>query len=71
MNTGNPRWCQPADVPARRWLLLFDDPDRGVAVYADEAEARAAWEQAQAAWNCYLFAAAPRAALTPTEDRNG
>lgn len=51
-----PRYCQPGDQPARVWLLMFEDPDRGISTYTDEEEARAAFAQADVSWNCYLFA---------------
>jgi hypothetical protein len=54
-------WCQPGDVPERQWLLLFEDADRReLTIFTDEAEARAAFEQANVAWNCYLFVTAER-----------
>lgn len=59
------QWCQPGDDAARRWVLLFEDPDRGLSVFDSEREARAAFEQANASWNCYLLAAAPALATPP------
>ena len=53
-------WCQPGDVPGRKWMLVFEDADRGVMLFDDEDEARKAFEQANESWDCYLFAAAPR-----------
>lgn len=38
-------WCQPMDCgkhTPRKFLLYFEDADRGIAVFDDEAEARAA-----------------------------
>jgi hypothetical protein len=53
-------WCQPMDCgkhTPRKFLLYFEDPDHGNAVFDNEAEARAAFERATVAWNCYLFGA--------------
>lgn len=51
----------------RKFLLYFDDPDRGMAVFTDENEAREAFSKANTAWNCYLFGAMPLASRTPAE----
>lgn len=56
-------WCQPSDrgkPTPRRFMIYFDDPDHGIMVFEDEAEAWAAFEQKNTAWNCYLFGALPR-----------
>jgi hypothetical protein len=55
-------WCQPMDCgkhTPRKFLLYFEDADRGIAVFDDEEEARTAFEKANTAWNCYLFGALP------------
>lgn len=58
-------YCQPTrdGVPQPRvWMIQFEDPDRGNAVFTGpgaEAEARAMWAKVEPAWNCYLFATAP------------
>jgi len=60
-------WCQPGDQPKRHWLVKFEDTDKGEAVFTDEAEAREFFDRADGGgWNCWLFAAVPRAALTPS-----
>lgn len=53
-------WCQPADQPKRQFLVLFDDPQMDLAVFTDEAEARAYWEKANLNWTCYLMGTLPR-----------
>lgn len=55
-------WCQPMDCgkhTSRKFIVRFDDAERGEAVFDDEAEARAFWEKANQNWNCYLFGALP------------
>lgn len=55
-------WCQPKDCgkpTPRKFMLLFDDPDHSTMYFDDEAEARAAFERKDTAWNCYLFGAMP------------
>lgn len=62
--TGGEAWCQPMDCgehTPRKFLLYFEDADRGIAVFDNEVEARAAFEKANTAWNCYLFGALPLA----------
>lgn len=47
--------------PSKRkpvWMLRFEDQDKGVNVYHDEAEAHAAFQQATLNWNCTLFVTA-------------
>lgn len=66
-------WCQPMDNgkhTPRKFLLYFDDPDRGMAVFTDETEAREAFSKANTAWNCYLFGALPLAARSPAEQED-
>lgn len=65
--TGVGQWCAPgpASEQTRKWLLMFDDRDRGLNVYEDEAEARRAFAMAEGrGWNCHLFAHAPRGLTT-------
>ena len=51
----------PAAQQKQRWLLVFDDADRGSALYEDEAQARDGFARAEAlGWNCYLWQLAPR-----------
>jgi hypothetical protein len=55
-------WCQPMDKgehTPRKFLLYFEDADRGIAVFDNEEEAREAFAKANTAWNCYLFGAMP------------
>lgn len=53
-------WCQPAAQPKRQFLVLFDDPQMELAVFDDEAEARAYWEKSNINWTCYLMGTMPR-----------
>ena len=39
----------------RRWLLKFNDPDKGFAFFDNEAEAMRAWDRAKDTWTCTLF----------------
>jgi hypothetical protein len=56
-------WCHPRDHDKQTWVLIFEDEERPRAVYYDEAEARAAFDRAEAmGWNCNLFASVRRAA---------
>lgn len=58
-------WCQPGDTDrARVWMVFFEDPDKGLCVFDNEAEAREFWARATLSWNCYLFQAAPVDATT-------
>jgi hypothetical protein len=61
-------WCQPMDCgkhTPRKFMIYFDDPDHGIMVFDNEANARAAFERKNTAWNCYLFGSLPLLA-TPT-----
>lgn len=61
-------WCQPMDNgkhSPRKFLLYFEDADRGIAVFDTEAEAREAFTKANVSWNCYLFGALPLATPQP------
>jgi len=56
-------WCQPTDCgkpTPRKFMIYFDDPEHGIMVFDDEAEARATFEAKNTAWNCYLFGTLPR-----------
>lgn len=51
----------PAAQQRQRWLLVFDDADRGSALYEDEDQARDAFALAEATgWSCYLWQLAHR-----------
>lgn len=53
--------CAPADQQHRKYMLNFDDDDKGVALYDDEALAREAFARAESmGWNCYLWTLVPR-----------
>lgn len=54
------KWCQPGDMQDKRYFLVrFDDPDRGDAVFTDEDEARQFYGRATISWNCWLFGTLP------------
>jgi hypothetical protein len=56
-------WCQPTDCgkpTPRKFMIYFDDPDHGIMIFDDEAEARAAFKAKNTAWSCYLFGTLPR-----------
>lgn len=53
-------WCQPGDQQRRQFVVLFDDPDKAMAVFDNEADARDFWEKASIDWNCHLLGALPR-----------
>lgn len=58
-------WCQPRDcgkIMPRKFIVVYEDAEAGIAVFDDEAEARAHFERASLQWNCYLFGALPNAA---------
>ena len=57
---GQFEWCHPGDDQRRRWLLVFDDADRGNCVFYDEDEAHEAFARADTNWNCHLFESAAR-----------
>lgn len=64
-NTGVGDWCAPGPAAEqhRRWMLVFEDADRGPLVFDDEAEARMMFHRAEGGgWNCHLFQTAPRVA---------
>ncbi len=58
-------WCQPGNMPKRQFVVFFDDPDQGIAVFDDEDEARTFWEKANMAWSCYLLGTLPRDRTAP------
>lgn len=51
------KFCAPRDQQnGPRWMITFDDADRGVGVYDTEDEAREAWWRASTmGWNCRLW----------------
>jgi hypothetical protein len=56
-------WCQPMDCgkhTPRKFIVRFEDADRGDAVFDNENEAREFFERADTNWNCYLFGSLPR-----------
>jgi len=68
--TGVGNWCAPgpASEQDRKWLLMFEDRDRGCCTYTDAAEAYRAFCKAEAmGWNCHLFAHVPRDPARYTE----
>lgn len=58
-------WCQPSDQPKRQFIVLFDDPQMGIAVFDDETEAREYWQKATIDWSCYLLGTLARAPVAP------
>lgn len=60
MNDYQEIWCQPRQSLKRQFVVFFDDPDQGIAVFDDEDEARTFWEKANMAWSCYLLGTLPR-----------
>jgi hypothetical protein len=55
------RWCHPGDRQEQRWLLMFDDKDRGYNVYEAESDAIRDFNRAEGlGWNCHLFTSVPR-----------
>ena len=53
-------WCHPGDDQRQRWILMFEDYDKGYAVYYDEDEAFEAFQRAELNWNCHLMTSVPR-----------
>jgi len=37
------------------FVVAFEDPDKGIAVFDNEPEARAYFERARDSWNCHLY----------------
>ncbi|WP_369070802.1 hypothetical protein [Burkholderia gladioli] len=61
-NTGVGTYCNPGDRREPRWLLQFEDADRGVSIYESESDARKAFAHAEGrGYNCYLFSPTLRA----------
>lgn len=61
--SGTGLWCAPgpADKQQRRFMLRFEDTDRGDVVYTEEEQAREMFARAEGAgWNCHLLAHLPR-----------
>jgi hypothetical protein len=55
------KWCHPGDQNRQLWMLMFDDADRGTAIYYDEPEALAAFSRAEGiGFNCHLLTSVPR-----------
>lgn len=54
--------CAPGDrQKGHRWMITFDDAERGVMLYDNEEEAREAfWRAETFGWNCYLWTLAER-----------
>ena len=60
--TGVGVYCQPGDRRDPRWLLVFDDADRGPCNYDNEKDARRMFSIAEGnGWNCWLFSPTLRA----------
>lgn len=53
-------WCHPGDDQRQRWILMFEDQDKGLCVYYNEDEAFEAFQKAEMNWNCHLFTSVPR-----------
>lgn len=63
--TGVGEWCAPgpAEQQERKWVLWFEDKDRSVSIFDNEADGRAAFALAEShGWNCHLLAHVPRQA---------
>lgn len=61
--SGVGEWCAPGPVvgQSQKWLLVFDDADRGMLPFDDEHDARSAFARAErGGWNCHLFETARR-----------
>lgn len=56
-------YCQPMDKgehTGQKFVVLFDDAEKPMAVFDDEFEARDFWNKANSDWNCYLLGALER-----------
>ena len=54
--TGVGVYCQPGDRRDPRWLLMFDDAERGTCNYDNEQEARRMFAISEGnGWNCWLL----------------
>ena len=61
-------WCQPMRNgmhDPRKFMVWFDDADKGIATFEDETEARAYFDQANVSYNCYLFGTLPLRSSPP------
>jgi hypothetical protein len=57
------KWCHPGDENRQMWLLMFDDADRGSAIYFDETQALSAFARAEGmGFNCHLLSSVERPA---------
>ena len=54
-------WCHPGDDDKQRWVLMFEDDDRGMSIYFDKDEAHDAFKRADfMGWNCHLLTSVRR-----------
>jgi hypothetical protein len=59
--TGVGEFCQPGDRREPRWMVMYDDVDRGHSVFDNEQDAREAFANSEGmGWNCWLFGPTPR-----------
>lgn len=56
----------PPHERKRRWVLRFDDPDRGEMHFDDEGEAMSMFNKCTMNWTCTLFVTAEQRALRPS-----
>lgn len=66
--TGVGSYCTvgPASEQVMKFMLIFEDRDRGMCIYTDEAEARREFARAEGnGWNCHLFGLLSRASEPP------
>ena len=75
--SGVGRYCNPGDMPNRKWLLRFHDQDCRTGFWdADdlgeaeaERQAREAWDCYAVAFNCHLFVSAERVPTETADER--
>lgn len=48
----------PPEERSPRWALMFEDPDKGIMWFDDEAEAQWEWDKAKDHWTCTLLVTA-------------
>lgn len=48
-------YCAPGDSQEPKWLLTFEDPDKGYCLFSDEVEAMSVFAKASQTWNCCLW----------------
>jgi hypothetical protein len=63
LSSGVGQWCAsgPVDKQERRYLLRFEDAERGDVSFTEELQAGSMFARAEArGWNCHLFAHMPR-----------